>query len=615
MAPRKNRYMETFSADYRMAVRWQEIQGNIKNSQEQYAQLQNLLEKENSNLQRLEETFRIRVNPDQYAVKLLEGKYAADLGRLQSETALSGAIKSGSNAPSSILKAASDFDISKQSQPNSPDEASLVRKAMAVVTGVDAEGKGTATKQEVQATLKVLADRGIDTSPVVSAAGKVTNRKSLPSSSEAVSKAAMEQDASIQALDALKNAGPMGYLGGQAAENAAIARANQKAPDGSSFTTAQDALDAYVNALSDDGDASDLMDKVSQEDFDFAERLYGKAKREKSYQRQDQKLFDDTYLSQKARVANLTREIEEKKKTGAIQDPAKEAALRELKARGVDISDPHAKFIGTPTHGYLSRADELYAKAPTLGDLTPKTSAEKRAMQILDVLKSKNPNWKIADLEKMMRRRFVAPGAREGAIAFALAHDRIQKEEEAGIVRGDQNETKTAGKPSQDGKPFGNVQKLTDAERAEKVKSFEAEYEADKLARQENRLKEETEILEAIPTMGNVGFRFKDPTDVSETEYERTADGFKVLSGPHKDVEILGGTVAHTALSLAEKGDADAILKLQAKLNADRAKANADKAKADKAPKVEADKAPKVEDSEIKGRVNFSKEKRFQKAW
>ena len=433
MATRLSRYASSYSANVRAVERFKSIQDTVKNEQDRQAAVQSYLVAERSNLTNLEQVFAARPTQDGLATEILKATAAGEANILRAEAAAKATTGAKGKVPASVV-AVMNKDITKGAV--AAGQAADVAATLLAKTGKDALSAADAA-----ATLDYL--RRIPSMPAAklgnaqAQAAKVTDRPAARAGTKAPTAAEQALVAGQKAAtEAIYFGSPQGYAGGFDGEAIAQSREKLAAPDGSKFTTGDEAYKAYLSML-DDGSASieELAaitgqedPKLAAEEFAFASKLYADAKINKAYTNADRKYFEPAWLEQAKRVAELQNEYNETKKAYGGRTPAQEAAYRELKARGIDPDDPHAQYAGTPTHGYLVEADRIYGQ--TIGakkELVPSTYVQKKTAALIDQYASSGTEWKVKDIEKQLGKAFEGKNLSD-AVAFALAYDRVKRE-------------------------------------------------------------------------------------------------------------------------------------------------------------------------------------------
>lgn len=437
MATRLSLYANSYSARSRAAARYAAIQNNVKDEQDRQAAVQSYLVAERSNLTNLEQVFAARPTQDGLATEILKATSATEANVLRSEAAAKAATGRKAAVPSSVSKIVNDGSKGT----GVVDSVTAGKAADAAATLLAKTGKDALSAADAAATLDYLKRLpSMPASKLANAqaqAAKVTERPVARVGGKAPT---AEEQALVAgqkaATEAIYFGSPQGYAGGFDGEAIAQAREKIAGPEGSKFTTGDEAYKAYLSML-DDGSASveELASITGQEDpdiaaaeFEFAKKLYGEAKINKAYTNADRKYFESAWLDQAKRVTALQNEYDAAKKSYGGRTPAQEAAYRELKARGIDPDDPHAQYAGTPVHGYLTEADRIYGQTIGAGsELVPSTYVQKKTAALIDQYASSGTEWKVKDIEKQLGKAFEGKNLSD-AVAFALAYDRVKRE-------------------------------------------------------------------------------------------------------------------------------------------------------------------------------------------
>jgi hypothetical protein len=433
MATRLSRYASSYSANVRAVERYKSIQDTVKDEQDRQAAVQSYLVAERSNLTNLEQVFAARPTQDGLATEILKQGMAADAAAYRNAAARKAATGAKGKVPASVVTA-----MNKDPQKGA---VAAGNAADAAATALAKTGKDALSAADAAATLAYL--RTIPSMPPArlanaeKQAAKVTERPAARAGVKPPTPEELAADRGLKAAtEAIYFGSPQGYAGGFDGEAIAQSREKIAAPEGSKFTTGDEAYKAYLSML-DDGSASveELASITGQEDpalaaaeFAFASKLYSEAKINKAYTNADRKYFEPAWLEQAKRVAELQNEYNETKKSYGGRTPAQEAAYRELKARGIDPDDPHAQYAGTPTHGYLMEADRIYGQTIGAGSkLVPSTYVQKKTAALIDQYAASGTEWKVKDIEKQLGKAFEGKNLTD-AVAFALVYDRVKTE-------------------------------------------------------------------------------------------------------------------------------------------------------------------------------------------
>ena len=433
MATRGNSYLQSFSAHMQMAAHWDQVRLDIKDEQAQFLASQKLLQDSSDTLARLEETFRVKQSMDRSAQKILTTQYENDIA-FQRGLAGAGAARTAAGRPvEKLLDVYEGPDRDKLSKAQRNDKASRIMQDLARNPNITQEqfdasiarvkSEGGSTTRAEEASKRFLAGGG--------------KRKALSTGAKTPDQLQAEE-VTKAALEAILESSEQGFVGGFEGEAGARQRAKNDAPEGTGFGNEEAAYRAYLSLL-EDGSASAAelaeargIDITTDEGmaqankaFDFASRVYGDAKNTGAFQRGDRKFFEGTWLAQAQRVARLEQSVLEQSQSGAVLDPAREAAKRELISRGLDIDDPFVQHAGTPLHGYLTTADRIFNEVS--GDVKPSTKEQAQVAEFIRQSAASGTEWDVNSLAKQLGKTIPANKLEE-AVGFGLAFDRKLRE-------------------------------------------------------------------------------------------------------------------------------------------------------------------------------------------
>lgn len=415
MANRATRYGTTYVPAYRMALRWEEIQKNISDEQAAYKEAQLVAQSERDRLNQLTEALALEgASPDTLAAYLAAvradeaaaiaaraaaGRSVTDkqkgLGAIVDK--ISGGVPTANQVEEFIgaLKSGprlSDTELSRlmTAAKLTPTEQNRAVKANAARPAGGAGGPPAPSRQAVEGFLLTqMTSPSAAVDPAMQ--GQVEARRTAKSESLPT----LSQD---QVLNAYLRALESGRGGDVAAR----------------FTAA---LGAQLPADADPGAA-----------LAEAERIYNQVRDEGSFVRKDARLFNDGWL-QTADALREANELAERIKPG-YTDPAREAARREIVARGLNPDDPFLKYHGTRQYNYFHEARKQYMAAG--GVVEPKTPAQEKMVEFLRLWEQRNPGKKI-DL-KAVEREFGKTHKGEdlvSLIGFGMAYTTPAKPEGA----------------------------------------------------------------------------------------------------------------------------------------------------------------------------------------
>jgi hypothetical protein len=289
-------------------------------------------------------------------------------------------------------------------------------------------------------------------------------------------------------LQALYFAGPQGVFGGFDGEQEVNARRARQAPQGSKFTTGQDAFDVYLRLL-EDGEvtAQELADELgyesaeaAQSDLAFAKAQYDNARAVGAFTNNQRKYFEARWLDAAKQYADIQSRAEQMRQRVPI-DPTQAAIRQELQRRGVNVDDPFLRYQGTPLHGILTEAERLYQS----GQVSAEGNEElKKVEELLRQYQKTNTRWNINTLEEQLRKTLGGDDL-SGALSYALAY---QRQLDEGAPGADTNiplsERRVPETPTEEPGPVDDEaflmarQALADAQRAQQEIEQELEQQA-----------------------------------------------------------------------------------------------------------------------------------------
>jgi hypothetical protein len=425
MPPRSASYIDRYARSVAAQQRYQLSIRDIAELGDRANYLESLASAERSNLTNLEEVFRVRPVDFGQAAELLKAQYASeDFARRQA----AGARLQQKRAQG--LTATERVTLARLSTGPTQNLVQAKKRLLGMANS------GSMTKPQLDEALALVRGAaGADANYFDGIEAQVASKlKAVPSGqARALSpEEAARETALERSLEAAFFQGEGGIKGGYDGLAMAEARKETTAPEGGSFSTAEDAFQAYLSML-EDGTASaeELaavtgVDDAEQAavDFAFAKQQYDEAKASGAYRNDQRKLFESRWLASARNVARLEEAAAEA--TARVpDDPALERIRREMIARGMNPDDPYDQYSGTPLHGYLTTADRIYADVD--GDVKAATAAQKKALAMLAQYQSTGNGWNVKDLEKQLRKA-LDESEMEDAIGFALAYQRAEDE-------------------------------------------------------------------------------------------------------------------------------------------------------------------------------------------
>ena len=399
-------------ARYARAVSAQE---NIERALQQFAAdeeranaLEVLAANERANLAALEESFAVPPTDSGSAQLALQERY-------QEERA---AIAAGRAA-----RASRNLTASQRAQLEQPSKPQSYAALLALA------GDSSVTREQLDQAQQVYTTRHGQLSQqegnTLAQTADLPNRASaLPGRPGELTQA---QRGTEQALQALYFAGPQGVFGGFDGEQEVNARRARQAPQGSKFTTGQDAFDVYLRLL-EDGEvtAQDLADELGYEsaeaaraDLAFAKAQYDNARAVGAFTNNQRKYFEARWLDAAKQYADIQSRAEQMRQRVPV-DPTQAAIRQELQRRGVNVDDPFLRYQGTPLHGILTEAERLYQS----GQVSAEGNKDlQKVEELLRQYQKTGTRWNVNTLEEQLRKTLGGDDL-SGALSYALAYQR-----------------------------------------------------------------------------------------------------------------------------------------------------------------------------------------------
>lgn len=154
-----------------------------------------------------------------------------------------------------------------------------------------------------------------------------------------------------------------------------------------------------------------------------AAQIYGRVRQEGSFARAERKYYAEDWLAAADASRTATEEAERLKP--GYSDPAREAARRELRARGLDPDDKYAALKGDRRYDYLTSADRIYGEVS--GDVRPATPEQTKIAEFVSFLKRTGEPLELKKIERELGKTLKGPALAEG-VGFALALARSESE-------------------------------------------------------------------------------------------------------------------------------------------------------------------------------------------
>ena len=389
-------YLEAYGKSLQAAARWEAITESIKDEQERYAALQKHILDQSKVVADLEETFRVKQSNDMVGTKLLAEKLADEKDLYRRTVKTDVARADASKVPKEVMEAR-----------ERGDKGGMVSAALKVV------GKASVPQETVDATLAALRTAGANPQDILgiqNLARSVKDRKEIKGPTADVEKL-REFKVAFDVLDAQAESG---YAGGVEAS----VRAENRTDEENAL------LQKYLGSL---GDGTVTADEFGgdEEALFKARAVYNQAQSEQSYTRGQAKFFQPSWLDAQARLAQAQAQLEKAAQSGAIENPQREAARRELLARGLAEEDfQYAHLFGTPAFNYTKEADRIFSQVE--GDeVTPVNDLQRRAQAFLNIVE--NDDWNTDLLHRQFRKFTQNEAELNEMIGYALARDRYVK--------------------------------------------------------------------------------------------------------------------------------------------------------------------------------------------
>jgi len=273
----------------------------------------------------------------------------------------------------------------------------------------------------------------------LSAPQRVQGARAQPRGARAMTpEESARQETLNQLFESTYFAGPSGIVGGYAGKAVADARATTKAPQGTSFTTAEDAFAAAIRSL--ENGTVEREDFTSDEDFAYANEVYKEAAAAKAFRNDQRTAFEPAVLKARQEVAKLEKQRAQLIGT-TYEDPAQEAMRRELIARGYKVYDPgsaegwknaYIKLQKDPDYNSYIKAHELVDKAISSGErIEYQDRAQQLAIQYTSLRQRKGEPLSIEDLRRQLDKAGYSGKIADDAIALTMAYWEVGGPEQA----------------------------------------------------------------------------------------------------------------------------------------------------------------------------------------
>lgn len=503
--PRSQSYIDTYARQAAAAKRWDEIVARIENEDELALELQGLISDEYDTIANLEETLRVKASPFDTAAKILQDKVAG-------ETAVAAARAAAAQLPPAL---ATERDVQRFAvamtglKSVSPEQIALI-KAKAREIGVSQPIIDTFDARVRSGTIATAK-------PVVGRAGITPEQ--------------------AQAISILSQQGEQGYRGGTEGQAFREGLSSEQ----------RIALDEYLRFIG--------QGKVPPADHPGA-AVYEEVAAKGAYQNKDARLFNATWVALRQRIDSLEARAEatDPTKLREGRTPEQEAMYRELRARGIDPDDPALSLKGTPAYDVVTRARQL----PLTRDGLPMGGtgpAYTSARNYVELARKSGQKPSITALLDQLRKVTANDKEAVEVAAWAVALDAASQNPPKSAEERKAELTAEYAAKKEETKAINDEVKAT--EDAAKAADQQARAQAQVAAA------EEQAKAEAPPPAPPPVKTFRDPTDPNSPLYTRTETGFEFTNKAGKVTSVPFASTAGFALSLAEKGDVEAIKRLQ----------------------------------------------------
>ena len=581
----------------------------IESEQEALKQLDSLILKANANTARLAETYRERAPSPGQAIRLIESRRIMRDYDASIEAQRASSAGFAANPGRAGIEAVRVYSAAE----GAPDRA-VAAEAVKIATRAASGISNPALKRK--AFVDIMESTGVDYKNLAPVELNRAVRATFDDAyANVVSKAGSQEDAAARSA-AGEFATPEKPSAILLAEGE-VSAAESPFPHGkmvSGLTPEEEALrNEFVNRLRDEkspGEAK-LSEFKTRDQYEKARKAYQLARDTGGYLKSDAEWFAADYLSAVQTEAALKRKQEE---GPTYEDPYREAQKRALERGGYTPEEVHfMAYQGSPAQ---ARVRPSFARA--YEDITPQTEQEKQVFRLWQVSReeldvgeleallndearkfrgplmstpygaprSKEKGADRKDLrrnkreENKARQEKYSPENNEAAIQYLIA----LKLRRDGIVKGG---LQGEGVPAEvvapltgdeeravaeEGDQLAEAAVAVEAARSEAAQqdeAFEAAMEPEPVAEPEVEQPLITpDTLELGP--GDIGYEFVDESDAAKPRYRRTEDGFIAVSGRYEGREFLGPSAGGVALTLAERGQYDALADLQRRQRAPR---------------------------------------------
>ena len=417
------RYLDTYAVQLTAAYRVQQIQKDIQTEQERVQYLDSLLGQARQTAAALEAEFKAQPPASLEAATALlkkqyEGQDAQRRRQAGEDAAQARALGLTAEERASLTPGGrtSAAQVAKLAADIVANPKTTAEKAAAVLTQVS----GTLTPDQL-ASIQAAGAR---------VAREGGTRARAPDVRKLTPQEAADQEVLNQLFESTYFAGPSGIVGGYEGKAVADLRATTKAPESTSYATAEDAYKAALAAVANGTLGRDDFD--SDEDFAYAKDIYSEAKAKRAYRNDERANFENAVLTARKEVADLESKRAQQIGT-TYDDPSQEFIRRELTARGYSVAQPGSKdawknryvrYQKTPDYNVYIRAHELTQRAIDTGEpmLEPNTRGERIVATYTSMKNRRGEPISIADIRRQLDKVGIEGRLQDDAIAWSMAY-------------------------------------------------------------------------------------------------------------------------------------------------------------------------------------------------
>ena len=405
MATRAQKYGMTYVPALRMAIRWEEIQANIEKEQDRYKAAMEVVARERAELSDL--SARLEAEPPSaevlasYLVAIGADTQAAARARVgatqavtEKEKSLEAIVAKRGEGPATDTQVEKFREAVKTGVRLSPDTIKSVARALDIS---EAEQNSL-----LEANAKLKSAGGGKPGPSAKTIeGGMLLKLTDPS---AAARPAMQGTLEARGLTPAKSA--------PALTEAQVLKAYTRALSGGTGGDLAGRFASAIGPLPEKTDPAALLAEAGQ--------LYDRTRTEGSFSREDAKVFNDDWL-RTAEALRSAEETAEEIKPG-YTDPAREAARREIIARGLDPDDKYLALKGDRRYDYLKKMERLLDE--TDRQVKPVTPEELKIAEFVSMLQRESARTgqplELKALEKQLGKVYKGQALID-AMGFGLA--------------------------------------------------------------------------------------------------------------------------------------------------------------------------------------------------